>query len=234
MDNFDNSSLWRWNWIQFCGADGFEIWSPKIHDIGPCFQKLCLQIPVLFLIAIISSYYAGRHFGYVMRGKLQKRFIKLRCIVVLTLAIIPIIQAYVDYSKSGVALTPIRIFVFVTESITWLMHFLYLLALNKRLGLSPRGPVKICVLWTFYAVLTVISLHSNYLILQNYDYNFSNQLSFNISIVIVVLQILYAISLIPSEGSSERLHFNTHYVHVSYLFIILRFLSTEFCQGSHF
>lgn len=223
MDNFENSSQWRWNWIQFCGPDGFEIWSQKTHDLGQCFQKLCLQIPVLFLIAIISSYYAGRHFGFVLRGKLQKRFIKFRCAVVLTLALIPFFKNYIDYSKTGVPVTPVTLLLAVAESIAWFMHFLYLLALNKRLGLSPRGPVKICVLWTFYAVLTVISLHSNSLILQNSDYNFSNQLAFNISILVLVLQILYAVSLIPSEGNSERLIFNTRYVQVGLFLVFIQF-----------
>lgn len=214
MDDFGNTSVWRWNWIQFCGTDGFEIWSPNLRDFGQCFQKLCLQIPVLFLIAIISSYYAGRHFGYVIRGNFQKRFIKFRCVVVLTLAIIPIIQSYVDFSKTGIQLTPIKIFLAATECVAWFMHFLYLLALNKRLGLSPRGPVKICVIWTLYAVLTVISLHSNYLIFKNSDFNFSNELSLNISIITVVLQVLYALSLVPGEGNSERLVFTSRYVHV--------------------
>lgn len=215
MSGFEESPQWRWNWEEMCGPGGLSLWSPQFHDLGICFQHLCLQIPVLALLAIISSYYSGRHFGFVVRGKLQKRFINLRALVSICLALLPVIHIYIEYSTTGVHLVPINLFLAVTECVTWFIHFIYLLALKKRLGLSPRGPVKICVLWTLYAVLAVINLHSNYLVIQTSGGDFTTNLSFRCNIVTVVCHALYGISLIPSEGRTEYLTYNTRYVQVN-------------------
>lgn len=186
-----------------CGPEGLKLWSTEYKDLGLCFQYLVLQIPVLTLLAIVSSYYSGRHFGHVIRGKLQKNAIRARALVAIVIAFLPVIQIYIEYTTTSVQVPPIKVLIVATQCITWIIHFIYLLTLKKRLGLSPRGPVKVCVIWTLYAVLTVISLHSYYLILYSDRYSFKDVLNFKCGIVIIVFQALYAVTLIPSEGSTE-------------------------------
>lgn len=214
MSWFDESPQWRWSWEAMCGPRGLKIWSSNLHDLGICFQYLCLQIPVLVILALTSAYYSGRNFGYVVRGRLQTRAIKTRAGLAILLAIIPVVQTYIQFIKKSDELTPIiRVFVATTQCITWIVHFIYLLALKNRLGLSQRGPVKICVLLTLYAVLSVIALHSNYLI-NYYEPNYINELMFRTSVTNVVALVFYIILLIPSEGSTVLLNYNSRYVQV--------------------
>lgn len=212
---FTDSPAWRWRWEEMCGPGGLIIWSPEQHDLGLCFQQLFLQIPVLALLAVTSAYYSGRHISYVARGKFQMRTINLRCCIVAVLTLLPILHTYIDVSKSKMPVTFISFFLAATQCVTWLIHLIYVAALRKRLGISPRGPVQICVLWTLYAVLTVISFHTHYLLSQNGHATFSLNLAYQFSIVCLVFQILYALTLLPSEGNSANISYNSRYVQVS-------------------
>ncbi|GLV33119.1 uncharacterized protein CBL_10466 [Carabus blaptoides fortunei] len=211
---FTDVPSWRWRWEDMCGAGGLVIWSPVQHDLGLCFQQLFLQIPVLTLLAVTSAYYAGRHVSYVSRGKLQMRAINLRCCIIILLTLLPILETYIAVSKSKTPVTFINFFLAATQCVTWLIHLTYASALRKRLGISPRGPVQICVLWTLYAVLTVISFHSYYLVSANGQSTFGLNLAFHCSIAYFVLQILYAITLLPSEGSTSNITYNSRYVQI--------------------
>lgn len=36
---------WTWNWTELCGhRDDINPLNPKTHDLGICFQQLCLQV----------------------------------------------------------------------------------------------------------------------------------------------------------------------------------------------
>ncbi|XP_066599672.1 ATP-binding cassette sub-family C member 10 isoform X2 [Prorops nasuta] len=97
MENsIDNMKSWRWNWTEFCGyEEGIKPLDPKTHDLGICFQQLCLQVPVLALLAIISSYYCGKRNLTVFRENNSNPALNLRVIVTICLAILPIIRAYI-------------------------------------------------------------------------------------------------------------------------------------------
>lgn len=215
MEALFSADIWIWRWEELCGPGGLKIWSPEQHDLGICFQQLFLQIPVLALMAICSAYYCGRQSGFVIRGNIQKRAIKLRCLIVLILAFLPILQTYIDVSKGKIPVSVINFFFAAVQSVTWLVHFGYTSVLRKRLGLSPRGPVKICVLWSLYAVLIVVSFHSYYLLRLSTEPDFSLNLKFNFGITSMVFQFLYALTLLPSEGESEMVQYNSRYVQVS-------------------
>ncbi|XP_012285682.1 multidrug resistance-associated protein 7 [Orussus abietinus] len=87
---------WRWNWTELCGAEGgIEPLNRETHDLGICFQQLCLQIPVLALIAIISAYYCGKRSVSSSRGYISFYALNIRLIVAIFLAILPVIRAYI-------------------------------------------------------------------------------------------------------------------------------------------
>lgn len=212
----DRYSEWRWSWQALCGPEGLKIWSPQRHDIGFCFQQLFLQIPVLVILACCSAYYFGRQTGFVSRGKVPLYSINLRCVIVLLLALLPVLHVYIALNEAPENVYSISYFLYATQGITWLSHFFYTLALRKRLGLSPRGPVFICVIWALVLVLTFISLRSHLLIYKKSvvpDY-FIN-LSYGFSLCYVILQILYGLSLIPGPGESSCLNFGRRYSQVS-------------------
>lgn len=221
------STRWQWSWQTLCGEEGFQIWSLQRHDFGICFQQLCLHIPILFLLAISSAYYFGRPEGYVTRGKLQMFAVNSRCFIVLILTFLPLLQIYIDINKSDTTINDISYFLSAVQGITWFSHFLYTLSLRKKLGLSSRGPTLICIIWSVIFALTVISVRSHY-ILYKYSFmlNFSIYLGFVFSICYFIAQIFYALTLIPSEGSSY-LNFSTRYTEVSdnFCFCFLFYLS---------
>ncbi|CAH0561097.1 unnamed protein product [Brassicogethes aeneus] len=208
MDGFQDSPQWRWNWTAMCGPDNFQIWSTRTHDLGLCFTQLCLEIPVLSLLAIISSYYYGKYIDFVSRGRLQLRAIKVRSFIVLMLAFLPLLQVYIDLNTNEQNITQVSYFLSAVQGICWFTHFLFQLGLRKRLGLSCRGPMPVCFLWSFLLVLSAISLRSHYLLyklLPNPEFKLS--LSFGFSFVYFVLQVFYAITLIPSSGGTSFVTF---------------------------
>jgi ATP-binding cassette, subfamily C (CFTR/MRP), member 10 len=172
-----------------CGPDGLHPWDPKTRDMGYCFQRLFLLIPALFLIAATSAYFVGRQVNWVVRGKLQERAIVLRSATVLCLALLPIMKLYIFLQGDGKAYG-IDYFTCGTEFIAWIVHLAFLMALRQRLGVSPRGPIFLLVLWSISAMLSIIGLRT--LILMERKYGFA--------IVTLVFQVIYAITLLPSEG----------------------------------
>lgn len=36
---------WKWNWTELCGSNrNINPLNPETHDLGICFQQLCLQV----------------------------------------------------------------------------------------------------------------------------------------------------------------------------------------------
>lgn len=213
--SFQDSAQWRWNWVDLCGED-FKIWAPQRHDLGLCFQQLCLHIPVLALLAISSAYYFGRHEGFVTRGRIQLIAINIRCVIVLCLAFLPLIQIYIDINRGDEQINKISFFLSAVQGITWFMHLGYALGLKKRLGKSPRGPIFICIVWSLLLALTVISFRSHYLLyIYSFQFNYSIYLAYGFSVCYLILHIGYALTLIPSEGSNTYFNFSNRYTEVS-------------------
>lgn len=216
MSSFTNSSpYWDYVWQDLCGPDGMQIWSPIHHDLGLCFQRLFLDIPILMLLAVFSAYFFGRHELYVSRGKTQLYAINTRCLLVILLAVLPILKFYIALNKTEVRIAKIFYFLSAVEAITWFTHFGYVFALRNRLGLSSRGPVSMCVLWSIVAVLSFICLRTHILI-YNHSTNpdYSVFFSYAFSIVHVILQISYALTLVPNVGDTIVTHFENMYTRV--------------------
>lgn len=213
---------WQWDWNELCGADGLIIWSPIYHDLGLCFQALCLQIPFYSALALISAYYFGRQIDYVSRGRRQLIAIHFRLIIVLLLTLFPLLKMYIALNENDKQIETIFYLFCVIEAIGWFIHLGYNIGLRKRLGLSSRGPVSVCVIWTIIAVLSAISLRTHYLIYKH-DPNTNKSIyySYDFSIINVILQILYGLTLIPNTG-------DTVYVEISRRFVQVRFRTFRF------
>lgn len=217
-----NSSRWHWQWENFCGPEGFKIWSPERHDLGYCFQQICLQIPVFVILAIISSYYFGLRKGFVTRGPVQLISIHIRCLMILVSALLPVLQIYIYLNKTDAHIYSVSYFLFAVEGISWLTHLGYTWSLRKRLGLSPRGPVLMCVTWTLLFMLDILSLRTHLLIYQNsLNLDYGMFVAYAFSICNVLAQVFYGLTLLPGEGSTTYVDFSTNYVHVSSFKVML-------------
>ncbi|XP_043489860.1 ATP-binding cassette sub-family C member 10 [Polistes fuscatus] len=95
---------WDWNWTELCGhSGGIKPLNPETHDLGICFQQLCLQIPVLTLIAIISAYHCGKQNASLLRGSHYHYAITLRILITLCLIVLPIIRAYIILTNTTIS-----------------------------------------------------------------------------------------------------------------------------------
>ncbi|XP_076649544.1 ATP-binding cassette sub-family C member 10 isoform X2 [Halictus rubicundus] len=87
---------WKWNWTELCGYHGgIKPLNPETHDLDVCFQQLCLQIPVLICIAIISAYHCGKRNSNSLCRHGSNSIINLRILIISCLVILPIIRAYI-------------------------------------------------------------------------------------------------------------------------------------------
>lgn len=206
---------WQWYWEDMCGPNGFEFWSLLEHDIGLCFQQLCLQIPFLYLFAIISAFYFGSNVGFVIRSPKELYYINLRCFICLLLAVLPIVQTIVDINAADIIIQPVDLFLSATEVITWLVHFAFLTALRRKLGPCPRGPIFILVMWSIIAILTVISFRSHLLIYNHSISSPSILLSLICTSISLTLQILYALTLLPGASPDSQRNYSSRYEQVS-------------------
>lgn len=193
----------RWQWEHLCGPKGLKIWSPDTHDLGICFQELCLQIPALVVLAVVSAYYFGNQLHNVSRGVIQLRAVNLRCGIVALLTLTPILHVYIVLINDDVDKFPIFYFLSAVQGLTWLTHLGYTLNLRNKLCLSARGPVFVCFVWTVIAVLNVIMMRSRSLIYRAADNpNYGLSLCYGFSILTVILHVLYALTLIPNDGDT--------------------------------
>ncbi|KAG6455079.1 hypothetical protein O3G_MSEX009011 [Manduca sexta] len=180
-----------WKWEDMCGPEGFHPWNDTKKDFGQCFQELCFQIPVYFIIAIISGYYVGYRSDWVIRDKILERAIVLRSFIVLSLVFIPIIQLYFFITKVDYILYPVDYFAAGASCLSWLVHFGYVLTLKHRLGLSPRGPAIQLVMWSLSVVLNLVALRTSILTDSSPGFN----------IATLCCHGLYFLTLLPSNDS---------------------------------
>lgn len=94
--NDGGGETWNWNWTEFCGYHGgIEPLNPDTHELDLCFQQLCLQIPVLVCIAIISAYHCGKRNTSLSRHYRSNSVINIRVLITVCLAVLPVIKAYI-------------------------------------------------------------------------------------------------------------------------------------------
>ncbi|XP_021924384.1 multidrug resistance-associated protein 7 isoform X3 [Zootermopsis nevadensis] len=200
-----SSSFWLyWNWEDMCGPGGLTLWSVGTHDIGICFQELCLQVPVFILMATISAYYCGRQTHWIVRSRRQLQILGLRAIATVLMAVATVARICTAIALSPGSLQPVDYLLAAVEGVTWLVHLGFILALRHRLGVSLRGPFSIRIVWALNFALSAISVHSHILLLQSIpmpDLFRFIYISSGFSIADLVLQCVYMITLFPSERS---------------------------------
>ncbi|XP_069682959.1 ATP-binding cassette sub-family C member 10 [Periplaneta americana] len=194
----------HWDWTEMCGPGGLMLWSAKTHDLGICFQELCLQTPVFILMATISAFYCGKQSNWVVRSRKQLQVLTLRATVVVLLAAATIARVCSSIVYCPGSLLPVDYLLAGIEGLAWLVHLGFILALRHRLGISLRGPVSVRVIWTLSFVLSAVSLRSYILLRHNVSVPTllkSAYLSYGFSIASLILQCLYLLTLLPSERS---------------------------------
>lgn len=152
-------SSWDFSWTDVCPS-GLRPWVKDYNDLAPCFQEICLQLPILVLFAVLSSYYYGSHFRLVSRNSVQRRSIRLRIAASFALGLIPVLKVFYLLRIHG-KIYPIDVLLSCVQFVAWAVHIGFLASSLKRGSLSHRGPLAIIVLWTSLLALTGIWVHTN-------------------------------------------------------------------------
>ncbi|XP_055853767.1 ATP-binding cassette sub-family C member 10 [Episyrphus balteatus] len=178
----------QWYWSDFCPT-GIQPFAADSNDLLPCFQEICLQIPVYTIFAAVSSYNFGCYNRPVIRNPTQKRLIYLRIITTLFLAALPVTKIFFFHSV-GLDIHAVDVLVVSIEFVMWILHCGYLLSSRKFGELSHRGSLSLMVLWSSVFVLDVVWLRSSL-----------SKSFWPWSLATVLMDIMYGLTLIP-KGSA--------------------------------
>lgn len=161
---------------------------------------LCLQMPVLSLIAIMSAFYAGKYQTWVARTFREKSILRTRMVISFLLCVVPAVRLTIQVINNSDSVYAVNYWVSIVESITWLVHTCYVSALKHRLGVSLRGPVIMSSLWILLYSASIIRLRSIYFTSLGLPSE-KEVVAITFCTIVVVLQTLYAFTLIPAEDS---------------------------------
>ncbi|CAD6234353.1 GSCOCT00001844001.2-RA-CDS [Cotesia congregata] len=230
MDNLEifTKTKWTWNWANLCGNNSsLNPINPATNDLSLCFQQLCLQVPTLALLAIVSAYYCGKKstpYSYD-RISFSHYAITLRLMITSCLITLPIIRAYIILtnttidpinshndkvpangtflpSNQATSAKPIDYIVAGTEGLAWVIHFIFILTLKRGPRFSLRGPVIIRALIFMLIGVSALLLRSH--VKHHDEDDVLPHLSLGFSICVVTLMALYALTLLPSKIPTDR------------------------------
>lgn len=115
---------------------------------------------------------------------------------------VPVVSICYQVNTAVEPLVPAQYFLASVQCLTWLTHFVYVLALRHRLGPSLRGPLPVRLLWFGNFIFLCVRYHSTY---YNSGQIADGLLQLHCETLNVVLQTIYGITLIPhGHASSDR------------------------------
>lgn len=111
-------SNFSWNYI--CPT-GVSPWLPEKKILNPCFQELCLQLPILILFTIASAYHFGNQTNLIRRNKLQISMIYIRILVSFMLAVLPFYEIF-SMIRDNIQIWPIDVLINCVQIFSWMIH----------------------------------------------------------------------------------------------------------------
>lgn len=187
-----------WNWTAVCPT-GLQPWLPPStnhtddtgRQLAPCFQKLCLQMPLLVLFAIQSAYALGtqthRRWRW-RRDRVQLVALNGRMLAAGLLVVVPVLRyLYVPATDE----LPVDWWLGGLEMLAFAVHFALLCSLRTHGSRSHRGPLGLCIVWITLAVLAGVSVTSP-----------QWPTTWPIIVAGIVMHTLYGVSLLPG-GTAE-------------------------------
>lgn len=109
-----------WNWSSVCPT-GLTPWQEEQKFLLPCFQQICLQLPMLLLFAIISAYYFGNQTILIRRNRTQRFLISIRTLAAILIVLLRFFAMF-QMIVTGATIWPIDILLIGFEIVTWAIH----------------------------------------------------------------------------------------------------------------
>lgn len=114
------SDFWTWNWTYVCPT-GLKPWDATDKFLSPCFQEICLQLPMLTLFAILSSYHFGHQTILVRRNGMQRFLISIRILVAFLIAAMHFYKMF-ELVVSRAKILPIDVVLMGFQIVAWTVH----------------------------------------------------------------------------------------------------------------
>lgn len=114
------SNLWNWNWTYICPT-GLTPWDPNDKFLSPCFQEICLQLPLLLTFAITSAYYVGHQSILIRRNGTQHFLISLRIFAALLMVLLHFYTIF-HLVITRAHILPIDVLLIGFQIVTWTIH----------------------------------------------------------------------------------------------------------------
>lgn len=110
----------NWDWRDFCPT-GLTPYEPNSNDLLPCFQVICLQIPIYSIFVVVCSYYFGAFYRPVNRNSTQLRLICIRVTNSLGLALLPVLKIFY-LQQNDIFISASDVLVVCIECLMWVIH----------------------------------------------------------------------------------------------------------------
>lgn len=114
------SNSWNWNWTFICPT-GLTPWDPNDKFLSPCFQEICLQLPMLLTFAITSAYYFGHQTILIRRNGTQHFLISLRIFTALLMVLLHFYTMF-HLVITRTKILPIDVLLIGFQIVTWTIH----------------------------------------------------------------------------------------------------------------
>lgn len=114
------SNFGTWNWTYICPT-GLTPWDASDKFLSPCFQEICLQLPMLLVFAITSAYYFGHQSILIRRNGTQRFLISLRIFTALLIVLLHF-YAMVHMVVVRAKILPIDVLLIGFQIVTWTIH----------------------------------------------------------------------------------------------------------------
>ena len=195
------------DWYDVCGSPSLIVWSNG--NFGQCFAQLVLDFPSSLILAIVSSYYVGKEYNWVVRNSWQRAVLTTRAFICLALACIPLaVLTLKCYNEESLFLADF-ILPFIS-SFAWLSHAVFVNILKQRVSRSLRGPLPSLAAWLLTVIPCAFQLRR---LVQDYQPDHLLDSTFWLDISYAALLALYLITLIPDgvqplmvKGSRRQLN----------------------------
>lgn len=114
------SNFWTWSWSDVCPT-GLTPWQAQDKFLSPCFQEICLQIPMLFIFAMTSAYYFGNQTVLIRRNRTQHFLISIRILVSFLIILLHFYTMF-EMIITRARIWPVDVLLMGFQIVTWSIH----------------------------------------------------------------------------------------------------------------
>ncbi|XP_050523511.1 ATP-binding cassette sub-family C member 10 [Daktulosphaira vitifoliae] len=152
-----------WNWTELCGPDDFSPIFKFDYVISSCAEMSFIQLPILFIFLLTSTYHYGNLEEWIVRTKRELIILKFRTVISGSLAVLPAIRLlWQVYEFTESKIYPIENLLLAIQCFNWVVHTFYVICIMHRLGTSLLGRKLVLFVWILCFLTSNVSVWNSY------------------------------------------------------------------------